>query len=214
MKRREFLTVPVKGWSAAVLVALAAEEVDGQARIPLLFLTEAEARVVKAACERIFPADESGPGASDANVVVYIDRQLSGPWGRDKYRYTKAPWVESFSEHGYQAKESPQEIYRAGIKTLGEDFAAAAAVEQDRRLKGIEKSAFFRLLRTHTIEGMFSDPLHGGNAGMVGWQMIGYPGPLMSYRDEIDKHLDGSAFTAKPKSLEQITGRKIKGWEG
>ena len=34
---------------------------------------------------------------------------------------------------------------------------------------------------------MFSDPMHGGNAGLIGWQLIGYPCPLMSYRDEIDK---------------------------
>jgi hypothetical protein len=39
-----------------------------------------------------------------------------------------------------------------------------------------------------TIEGMFSDPMHGGNAGLIGWQLIGYPGPLMNYRDEIDKN--------------------------
>ena len=81
-----------------------------------------------------------------------------------------------------------------------------------KRLRAIEKTIFFRLLRTHTLEGMFSDPLHGGNAGLIGWQLIGYPGPLMSYRDEIDKY-HGMPFTAKPKSLEQVTGRKVEGWE-
>ncbi len=29
----------------------------------------------------------------------------------------------------------------------------------------------------HTIKGMFSDPMHGGNAGLIGWQLIGDPGP-------------------------------------
>jgi gluconate 2-dehydrogenase gamma chain len=218
MKRREFLTVPVKSLGGLLLYTLAGEPVrlaaqdQGHVKIPLLYLTEAEARTVQAACARIFPSDESGPGATEANVIVYIDRQLAGPWGRDKYRYTKGPWVESFAEHGYQAKETPQQVYRTSVAKLGADFAAAAREEQDKRLRAIEKSVFFRMLRTHTIEGMFSDPLHGGNAGLIGWQLIGYPGPLMSYRDEIDKY-HGMPYTAKPKSLEQVTGRRVKGWE-
>ena len=71
---------------------------------------------------------------------------------------------------------------------------------------------FFKLLRTHTIEGMFSDPMHGGNAGLIGWQLLGYPGPVMSYRDEIDKYY-GRPLRRKPMSLEDITGQPVKGWE-
>jgi hypothetical protein len=85
MKIREFLTVPVKSLGGLLLytiagapVRLAAQE-NGKVRIPLLFFTEAEARAVQAACARIFPSDESGPGATEANVIVYIDRQLAGP---------------------------------------------------------------------------------------------------------------------------------------
>jgi gluconate 2-dehydrogenase gamma chain len=218
MKRREFLTVPVKSLGGLLLFTLAGEPVrfaaqgNAKVRIPLLFFTEAEARVVQAACARIFPTDENGPGATEANVIVYIDRQLAGPWGQDKYRYTQAPWVESVPEHGYQEKDNPRQIYRAAIPKLGADFTSMPFGEQDSRLRVIERSTFFRLLRTHTLEGMFSDPLHGGNAGLIGWQLIGYPGPLMSYREEIDKY-HGLPFEAKPKSLEQVTGRKVKGWE-
>jgi len=140
MKRREFLTVPVKSLGGLLLYTLAGEPVrllaqekdqeNGKIRIPLLFFTEAEAHMVQAACARIFPSDESGPGATEANVIVYIDRQLAGPWGKDKYRYTKGPWVESVPEHGYQGKENPQQIYRAGIAKLGVEFGAASAAEQ------------------------------------------------------------------------------------
>jgi gluconate 2-dehydrogenase gamma chain len=167
--------------------------------------------VVAAACERIFPSDDSGPGATEAGVVIFIDRQLAGPYGRDRYRYTKGPWVQSVPEHGYQGKENPQEIYRKGIQDLG-DFASLPADEQDKKLKTIERTRFFQLLRTHTIEGMFSDPMHGGNAGLIGWQLVGYPGPRMSYRDEIDQHF-GQPWRPKPASLEQITGRPGKPWE-
>jgi len=216
MKRREFLTLPAASLGGALFYTLAGEPVrleaqTGEIKVPLRFFTAAEARVVQAACDRIFPSDENGPGASEAGVVIYIDRQLAGPYGRDKYRYTKGPFAESVPEHGYQGKESPREIYRAGIRGL-ENFADLSPAERDQRLRAIEKTTFFRMLRQHTIEGMFSDPLHGGNANMIGWQLIGYPGPIMSYRDEIDKSY-GQAFRRKPMSLTQIVGHPVAGWE-
>jgi hypothetical protein len=36
--------------------------------------------------------------------------------------------------------------------------------------------AFFGLVRGHTIQGTFCDPYYAGNAGFVGWDLIGYPG--------------------------------------
>jgi gluconate 2-dehydrogenase gamma chain len=216
MKRREFLTLPARAMGGVLMYTLAGEPVrlqaqQGTVRVPLRFFTAGEARVVVAACERIFPNDESGPGATEAGVVVYIDRQLAGPYGGDKYRYTKGPFVESMPEHGYQGKATPREIYRAGIAGLS-GFADLEPAQQDERLRAIERSLFFQMLRRHTIEGMFSDPLHGGNAGMIGWQLIGYPGPLMSYRDQVGKQ-DGTRWQRKPVSLSDIIGRPVIGWE-
>jgi hypothetical protein len=37
-------------------------------------------------------------------------------------------------------------------------------------------SAFFELVRAHTIQGTFCDPYYGGNANFVGWDLVGYPG--------------------------------------
>jgi gluconate 2-dehydrogenase gamma chain len=221
MKRREFLTLPVQSLGGVLLYTLAGEPIRLQAqsqeiKVPLKFFTAAEARTIQAACERIFPSDATGPGATEAGVVIYIDRQLAGPYGSDKYRYTKAPFVESVAEHGYQGKQSPREIYREGVRLIGvyDDlgFADLPPARQDQRLRVMESSLFFRLLRQHTLEGMFSDPMHGGNAGLIGWQLIGYPGPLMSYRDEIDKS-HGQPWIRKPQSLSQIVGRPVKGWE-
>jgi gluconate 2-dehydrogenase gamma chain len=216
MKRREFLTVPAAAIGGTLLYTLAGEPVrlqaqNGTVKVPLRFFTAEEAHVVTAACARIFPSDATGPGATEAGVVIFIDRQLAGPYGRDKNRYTKGPWTESYPEHGYQGKENPSETYRAGIKTLG-DFASLSPEDQDAKLRSIEKTHFFQLLRSHTIEGMFSDPMHGGNAGLIGWQLVGYPGPQMNYRDEIDKHF-GQPWRPKPASLEQIMGRPGKPWE-
>ncbi len=216
MKRREFITLPAARLGGMLLFTLdrkplRAQARDGEVRVPLKFFTAAEARVVIAAAERILPGDESGPGAADAGVVIYIDRQLAGPYGRDKYRYTKAPFVESVPEHGYQGKATPREIYRDGLRELS-DFTALGPAQQDEKLRAVEKTLFFTLLRTHTIEGFLCDPMHGGNAGMIGWQLVGYPGPLMSYRDEIDKN-PGVPWRRKPVSLSQVLGRPVKGWE-
>jgi len=191
MRRREFLTIPAASVGGTLLYTLAGEPFrlkaqtgsnGGTLKVPLRFFTAKEARVVAAACERIFPSDDTGPGATEAGVVIFIDRQLAGPYGLDKYRYKQAPWVQSVAEHGYQGKENPQEIYRQGIQSLG-DFDSLPVDEQVKKLQALEHTRFFQLLRTHTIEGMFCDPMHGGNAGMIGWQLVGYPGPQMSYRD-------------------------------
>jgi len=217
MRRREFLVINAGAITgllgatlARVLSALTTES-SGQVRVPLRFFTASEARIVEAACERIFPADAKSPGAKAAGVVIYIDRQLAGPYGRDKYRYTKPPFFESVPEHGYQGRDTPRQVYRAGVRALG-DFASISPEEQDKKLADIEGTRFFELLKAHTIEGVFSDPMHGGNANLVGWKLIGFPGPRMSYRDDIDRHF-GVAYRPAPASLQQILGRALKPWE-
>jgi gluconate 2-dehydrogenase gamma chain len=217
MKRREFLTIPAGALGGTLLYTLAREPFrlqaqDGNVKVPLRFFTGGEARVVGAACERIFPSDSNGPGAKEAGVVIYIDRQLAGPYGADKYRYTKGPFVDSVPEHGYQAKESPRDVYREGIAKLGTTFDELPVEQQIEKLQSMEKSRFFQLLRAHTIEGMFCDPMHGGNAGLIGWQLIGYPGPRMSYKQDVDQHF-GTEWRPKPAGLEQIMQRPAKPWE-
>lgn len=213
MRRRHFLTL-----SAATLGGVIVYSLDRKAsllaseqkpiRIPLRFFTETEALIVAAAASRIFPSDDSGPGAREAGVAVYIDRQLAGSYGRDRFRYTQPPFEDAPPELGYQAKETPRQIYREGLKGL-KDFHLLPPAERDTALQQIESSAFFALLRQNTIEGMFCDPLHGGNAGMVGWQLVGFPGPRMSNYDDVEKHY-GQAFRPKPASLSQVTGKKIR----
>src|SRR6202521_2419279 len=147
MRRREFITLPAKCLGGLLVYSLAGVPIRIQAqetmvRLPLRFFTANEARVIAAACERIFPSDENGPGAKEAGVIIYIDRQLAGPFGRDRHRYTKGPFVESVPQHGYQGKKNPQEIYRAGVQLLGADFAELDGVSQDNRLRSNEGTMF------------------------------------------------------------------------
>src|SRR5213596_2111541 len=126
---------------------------DKSLRIPLRFFDEGEALLAAAAASRIFPSDVSGPGAKEAGVVIYIDRQLAGPYGKDRYRYTQPPFEKGLPEQGYQDAATPRDIYREGLKPLA-GFNRRDTAEQDKILTGIESTVFFSLLRTHTIEGM------------------------------------------------------------
>jgi gluconate 2-dehydrogenase gamma chain len=215
MRRRQFLVLSAASIGGVLvytldqsLIRLSAQD-DKSIRIRLRFFTQAEALMVAATCTRIFPSDETGPGAREAGAVIFIDRQLAGPWGRDRYRYTRAPFNDDAPEEmGYQGKATPREIYRQGLKGLA-GFAKLTPAQQDARLKEIETGRFFNLLRRNTIEGMFCDPLHGGNVDMVGWQMIGFPGPRMSNFAEIEMYR-GEEFRPKPMSLRQVTGVDVR----
>jgi gluconate 2-dehydrogenase gamma chain len=207
--RRHFLTLSASTLGGLLIYKPTRVHAQSETiKVPLRFFTELEALTIAASAARIFPADESGPGANEAGVVIYIDRQLASDYGRDRYRYTQPPFEPGVPEQGYQGKETPREIYRAGLKTLGR-FHLLSPLDQDAMLKKIESSAFFSLLRTHTIEGMFCDPMHGGNANLIGWQLIGFPGPRMNYFDDVDRHY-GVAFRPKPESLAQILGRSVR----
>ena len=212
MRRRQFLTLSANSLGGVLVYSLDRKSslLTGpgkRLRIPLRFFSELEARTVASAAARIFPSDDSGPGATEAGVTIYIDRQLAGPYGQDRFRYTQGPFEKAAAELGYQGKATPREIYREGLNDL-KGFDKLQSVDQDKHLEQIESSLFFTLLRQHTIEGMFSDPIHGGNADMVGWQLVGFPGPRMSNYDEIDKYF-GEAFRPKPVSLREMTGINV-----
>ena len=212
MKRREFLVLSAASIGGVLVYSLdrrvsRASADDHAIRIPLRFFTQDEALAVAALASRIFPSDDLGPGAREAGVVIYIDRQLAGPYGRDRHRYTQGPFEDGPPELGYQGSATPREIYRQGLKPLlGIDNKTPE--EQDKALQLIESTLFFGFLRAHTIEGMFCDPVHGGNADMIGWQLIGFPGPRMSNYKEIDQHF-GDAYRPKPVSLREVGGDSV-----
>jgi gluconate 2-dehydrogenase gamma chain len=137
-------------------------------------LTAAEADIVEAIVARLIPTDGSSPGAAEARAAYYIDRALTGP-------------LRS-SRDSYAANLAATDAY--ALSTKGAGFAQLLEADQDAVLTDMEKNvatgfspnsaAFFNLVRTHTIQGTFCDPYHGGNANFVGWDLIGYPGVRMA----------------------------------
>ena len=127
---------------------------------PAGVLTAAEAATLAAVCARIIPTDENGPGAAEARASVYIDRALGG-W--------LAPSREAYTT-GLAALDA------AANGKSGRRFVELPPAEQDAVLGTVEDTPFFGMVRTHTIQGTFCDPMYGGNAAFVGWDLIGYPG--------------------------------------
>ena len=67
-----------------------------------------------------------------------------------------------------------QEQFAAGLAALGTDFAAVGPEEQDRRLA--ENPEVARLFYEYACEGMYGDPVYGGNRDGTGWRSIGFAG--------------------------------------
>ena len=137
------------------------------------FFTPEEARCIIAFSEQIIPKDVS-QGATDAGVIFYIDRQLAGVFYYD------------------------QETYRTGIKNLqtyckgkySKSFELLAPDDQIKVMKIMESNQmneaewpkgkpadFFNLVLSHTMQGFYGSPIHGGNKDYMSFQMlrIDYP---------------------------------------
>src|SRR2546426_11647193 len=80
-----------------------------------MYLTQPEVAFVEAAVARLIPADELGPGAKEAGVAYFIDRQLFGAWGTMAKMYRQGPWPEGTPQQGYQSPLTPPQGDRVGI---------------------------------------------------------------------------------------------------
>jgi len=146
MDRRKFIAAGLAGTAAGC----------AHGKSPWRFLSVAEARTLQAACAQIVPEDRDA-GAVRADVVAFIDRQLSGFY------------------------KPLRKIYRQGIAAIGYDFASLPFAAQLAKLREIEKNPetkpFFDLLVAHTMQGFYGDPRHGGNRERVSWKMLGVAAP-------------------------------------
>ncbi len=124
--------------------------------------------VVEEATSRLVPTDDL-PGAREANVVGFIDAELAHPsfavFRREVRRGVRA--LDALAQARFGA---PFDRIEPG----GRD-AVLAAVQAGEGSHGTLRTAhFFQVVFTFTIEGLLSDPVHGGNAGEVGWTILGY----------------------------------------
>ncbi|MCG5258864.1 gluconate 2-dehydrogenase subunit 3 family protein [Cupriavidus gilardii] len=182
------------------------------------FFNARERITVDAIVARLIPNDELGPGAREAGVTDFLDRQLAGAWGSGDHFYRHGPFQAGTPEQGYQLALTPAQAFRAGLAAVdevsarrhgGKSFAQLQPREQDALLTGLEKGeielaalpgkVFFQMLLDGTMEGFFGDPIHGGNRNMAGWKLVGFPGVYASYSNDIERH--GVAYIRPPMSI-------------
>lgn len=183
------------------------------------FFSTAEVEMVTAIVDRLIPADDLSPSGSDCGVVVYIDRQLIGPFGRASRLYTKGPFFPGTAQQGWQGADAPATRWRKGLAALerwvganrsGRRFATLTSGARDALLGELEAGkidlgaevdgrAFFALVLQNTMEGFFADPIYGGNKNMASWRMIGFPGARYDYRNHVEKH--GQRYPLPPVSI-------------
>lgn len=192
VSRRDLLT----GAAASLACAFVPATLIATADLPhpAELFTASERRSLEAAASRIIPGTPQSLGALEAGCARYIELSLA-----DAYR-------------------TLQVTYRAGLaaldahanSTAGKPFAALDASQQDKLLADFEQNvkvgdftasgAFFELLRRHTLEGMFGDPIYGGNTNFAGWDLIRYPGPRMLVKpamQTMDAKIPRSGFSVK-----------------
>ena len=159
---------------------------------PWRFFTIEEGQTVAAICDRIIPADQD-PGATEAGAVNFIDLQLMGPYKRHRATYRQGiRGVEqtSLKRFGHRFTELGPE----GQDEVLKELERAAAARETRKgvsspgetRKGVSSEDFFSLILSHTMQGFYGDPRHGGNRGRVSWKMLGLPYPPIRGRFHYD----------------------------
>jgi gluconate 2-dehydrogenase gamma chain len=192
----------------------------------LFFFNDQEARFVETAIRHLIPADPQWPGAVEAGVLYFIDKQLASAYGAGGRMYLKGPWVpDAPPQQGYQLRYTPAELYRVGIEETrvhvrdahnGREFWDLGEPAMIEVLKGLERGdirlpslpspVFFETLLANAVEGFFADPAYGGNRDMVGWRMIGFPGAYAQYADLVE--LYDFSYTRRPIGISDEAARQ------
>ncbi|MCL4435835.1 MAG: gluconate 2-dehydrogenase subunit 3 family protein [Thaumarchaeota archaeon] len=182
-----------------------------------LTLNLSEQSLVESLAETIIPGDSNDPGAKEAGVIYFIDRQLAGEYGKSGNMYMQGPFIQTgqkgpitvnkitYSDGSpavrvgagtrYQYPLNEREFWRASLEALqayakssqGDNFEKLSASKKEQVLKdlwdnkptsfnGITPQDFAYELFMMVWAGFLMDPLHGGNKGMVGWQLTGFNG--------------------------------------
>ena len=182
-----------------------------------------EAAFIEALVDHMIPADEISPKGTDLGVNVYIDHALAGGWGKGDRLYMQGPWKQGAPSQGYQLPLTPAQLYRAGIaatnahclKTYGKSFDRIEGAQREEVLVGLSSGkivfenglpvrVFWTTLYQTVVEGIYSDPIYGGNRNKAGWAIIGFPGVIAVHRDHVETYR-GKPFPNKPVGIADMS---------
>src|SRR6266702_127720 len=187
------------------------------------YLNLEEQAFVEALVDHMVPADELSPKGTDIGINIYIDRALAGGWGKGERLYMQGPWKLGVPSQGYQLPLTPAQLYRAGIeatnaycrKTYSKPFDRLDSKQREEVLVGLSTGkvsfdsglpvrVFWTTVYQTVMEGMFSDPIYGGNRNKAGWRLIGFPGAIAVHRENVEKFRD-KKFPADPISIADMS---------
>jgi gluconate 2-dehydrogenase gamma chain len=188
------------------------------------FLQPQEADFVEAVVDHMIPQDELTPSGTEMGIATFIDRALAGSWGKGDRLFMQGPWSKGTPNQGYQLPLAPAALYRAAIegsnvycgKTFGRPFDKCTAEQKETFLKdlsggkitlagGLPGRTFFALLYQTVMEGMFADPIYGGNKDKAGWKMLGFPGVMANNAENVKQYSDGRRLAADPVSIADMS---------
>lgn len=142
----------------------------------------------------------------DKNIKeVNPGTQVSVPSATPRYQ-TKMTRAVLFLEGIRAIEQTAQEQYNAKFVDLEEqqqDEILQIFENGERTFSGVKSDKFFNLLRQTTIEGVYADPVYGGNHNMEAWRMKEYPGPRMSWLEKIEEE---TFLVLEPESLRNYQG--------
>jgi gluconate 2-dehydrogenase gamma chain len=229
--RRDFLKGAVVGGAAAatatpaVIAPQSAQAQQPAAPPPATyaFFNLEEAAFVEALVDHMVPADDLSPKGTDIGINIYIDRALAGAWGKGDRLYMQGPWKRGVPSQGYQLPLTPAQLYRAGItatnahcrKTYSKRFDQLGEAQREEVLRalsagritfedGLPSRPFWGMVYQTVMEGMFSDPIHGGNRDKAGWKLIGFPGAIAVHRENVEK-FKNKPFPNDPVSIADMS---------
>jgi len=137
------------------------------------FLSEEEAGLIEAITEQFIPADQDA-GATDARVVNFFDKQLTGYYTRHQETYRNAlKSVDLSAQHLFD---------RSFLELAWEDQNHFLDLMEkgelpDENWQKVDQRSFFNLILDHSMQGFYGSPRHGGNCDYVSYKMmkIDYP---------------------------------------
>jgi gluconate 2-dehydrogenase gamma chain len=173
--RRDFLKSSLLAFGGVVMLPSCLKNYT-----PFIFLTLDEALTLTAICEQIIPADENGPGATQAGVIYYIDKQLHDIFIADQPAY----------RNGLSAvNDSCQELYSDRFEDLSWDRQLAFLQKMEQNdlpgeyWQNNPSSGFFNTMIRHSMQGFYGSPRHGGNKDYISYRMIGLEYPYVVGRN-------------------------------
>ena len=228
--RRAFLKSAVAGGAVAAAVSVPqsaqaqpATAASTAASPGYAFLNPEEGSFIESVVDHMVPADELTPKGTDIGLNIFIDRALAGGWGKGDRLYMQGPWKPGVPSQGYQLPLTPAELYRTGIKaanahcvktyqksfdklteTQREEFLLALQAGKVTFENGPPARVFFTALYQSVMEGMFADPMYGGNRNKAGWKLIGFPGVIAVNYQNVEKFRD-KAFPNNPVGISDMS---------